>query len=529
MRLPTCENVLRRIPQASPFWIALLYFALPSLLVPLDLHLFGAVNYRPLNPEYLLIGVVCMFVPRPIAFLLLFAEFLAGRLYRIYLIYQLAPVQALGLMRYLPLVPAGRILEAAIMLVLGVGICVILACIRPPEKAKLKTSAVLCSLIAAIVLLDAASGNNPYLRRDTAYGPKLVRCPIASLIVHEMEYRRMEERRVSEEDHPVNSATGVLNTILGGQEAQKQKPNVVLVLVESWGLDRDPRVASALTESYDDPRIAKAYRVVRGSVPFNGLTISGEARELCHSGMGQGIVQASNGETAHCLPALLHARGYQNTAVHGYSGGFYLRNQWYPKLGFDQSVFQPDLEKQGLPQCDGAFVGICDFSIAEWIGRRIRMATPDAPQFVYWVTLNSHIPVPAHPNPSDDGSCQRLDQVRGSQSLCSWFQLIREVHRSVAEQAVELEGRPTVFLLVGDHAPPFAEPEIRAEFSSTEVPFLLITPVSSSPEMDRATGSSPEQLHSVSQVLGVLPDAGRGCSAKLSASTGSRQGCTAAN
>jgi hypothetical protein len=46
----------------------------------------------------------------------------------------------------------------------------------------------------------------------------------------------------------------------------------------------------------------------------------------------------------------------------------------------------------------------------------------------------------------------------------------------VSQLAVEVHDRPTVFVLVGDHAPPFGDPQLRNQFSTTQVPYLMLTP-----------------------------------------------------
>jgi hypothetical protein len=50
------------------------------------------------------------------------------------------------------------------------------------------------------------------------------------------------------------------------------------------------------------------------------------------------------------------------------------------------------------------------------------------------------------------------------------------VHQSVARLAVESLGRPTVFIVVGDHTPPFGDPAIYHRLSYTEVPYLILLP-----------------------------------------------------
>jgi phosphoglycerol transferase MdoB-like AlkP superfamily enzyme len=152
------------------------------------------------------------------------------------------------------------------------------------------------------------------------------------------------------------------------------------------------------------------------------------------------------------------------------------RATWYPNLGFDQSWFEPELAREGLPNCRGAFPGICDASIGNWIGRSLLSREQSKPKFIYWVTLNSHIPVPAHPDLPDDGVCAREPMLVNSAPLCSWFRLVRAVHQSVQQAALQETERPTIFIVVGDHAPPFSNPQRRDAFSSTEVPYVMLVP-----------------------------------------------------
>ena len=60
--------------------------------------------------------------------------------------------------------------------------------------------------------------------------------------------------------------------------------------------------------------------------------------------------------------------------------------------------------------------------------------------------------------------------------MCSWYQLVFNVHRSVTEIALGATARRTVFLIVGDHAPPFSSERLRAQFSDKVVPYVLLTP-----------------------------------------------------
>src|SRR5262249_1679509 len=82
-----------------------------------------------------------------------------------------------------------------------------------------------------------------------------------------------------------------------------------------------------------------------------------------------------------------------------------------------------------------------------------------------------HLPVPVPNSVQDPPSCTAHDPA-----ICSWSQLIFNVHRSVSELAMRSTARPTVFVVVGDHAPPFSAPDLRDQFSDQVVEYVLLQP-----------------------------------------------------
>ena len=134
-----------------------------------------------------------------------------------------------------------------------------------------------------------------------------------------------------------------------------------------------------------------------------------------------------------------------------------------------------ELEHDGAALCDGALPGICDADVAQWIGTRLLATRDQHPMFVHWVTLNSHLPVPSLASKSQSGDCAVIGIDR-EPSLCSWFTRVLLVHNSVAKLALMPGLRPTVFVIVGDHAPPFLRASRRARFSQTNVPYVLLMP-----------------------------------------------------
>jgi phosphoglycerol transferase MdoB-like AlkP superfamily enzyme len=432
-----------------------------------------------INLECLLIGALSVFLPRSVTFILLFLELLADVARAICMTYFISLNDLPSVLPSLPELPLFRILEILAGLALAILICAAVALVRPRTKERFLTAGGLLLLFAILILgaLSAGQGGQyVYLRLDVAYFPyHLVRAPLLSLARYKANLRDIDIASRHPNGDGMLSASSHALAFLDSPSAVKS-PDVVLIVVESWGLPLDTHLAHALTTPYDDQRIGNKYDVSYGTVLFNGATVPGETRELCQSGIGYGIRQASAAQANGCLPTLLHKRGYKSSSIHGYSGRMFQRNRWYRNIGFDQSWFGQDFDEIGLPHCGDSFPGTCDASIAGWIGYALLSVSSDRPRFIYWLTLNSHLPVPAHPNLPDDDVCTTQPALRDSTALCSWFRLVRTVHQSVQQLALTRTIRPTVFVLVGDHAPPFADPSLRRDFSATDVPYVLLTP-----------------------------------------------------
>jgi hypothetical protein len=457
--------------------IPLIYLVLPSLPLALLAHRLALIPPGYINLEYLLIGAISVLLPQRAVFVLLLLESLADFASAISKTYMLSMRDLIESLLSVHSLPTWRILEISAVLALVILVCAAVASFRPRSEDRFRVAGCLLFLIALIASVSLLAGRNPLVRKDMLYTQKrLARAPILSLVRLDFYLRRVDKASHRTDNAWMNSASSRAVDFLSDSRSAED-PDVVLILVESWGLPRDAHLAQALTAAYSDPRVANKFNVSYGSVPFDGSTVPGETRELCHSKMGFNILLASPELLNGCLPAFFHERKYENISVHGYIGSMFQRNTWYPKVGFDRSLFGPDLEKLNLPDCPGAFPGVCDAAIAKWIGSSLLSANTGGPRFIYWVTLNSHLPVPAHPSLSDDGVCSTLPSLQNSAPLCSWFRLVRNVHQSVQQLALTTSARPTVFVLVGDHAPPFADPELGREFSHTEVPYVLLTPV----------------------------------------------------
>ena len=276
---------------------------------------------------------------------------------------------------------------------------------------------------------------------------------------------------------PVPSATAVAMKASGifSGEYHGELPDIVVTMVESWGVAQDSSLQKAMVEPYLEPEMLAKYQVFQGSVPFYGATVAGEARELCGNEIGYYLIRAPASDLKSCLPDRLAPLGYHRIAVHGMSGLMFDRLIWYRTLGFQELWFQEELKKQGLPNCASAFLGTCDADVASWIGRRLEEDT-SRPKLIHWMTLNSHLPVPVPSYLRNAAPCTADIGLQPHTALCSWYQLVENVHRSVAQLATGTLGRPTIFVVVGDHAPPFADPDLRNRFSQSDVPYVVLVP-----------------------------------------------------
>ena len=458
---------------------ALLFLILPNLPLLLSTRSLGTLPHGYVNLEYLFIGAVGVMLPRGVVFALLVMEFVADFVYAICYTYQFSVGDLLLSLRYLGAMPVGRMMQGAALLGMVVLICITLALLRSLPQNRVWTFGALLIFIAILTPIDMLGGQNPFWQKDVAaLSCRVTRSPALTLLVRELRAYCTDVRSRAAVNAPMRSASSRAVSLLQARPNSARSPNVVLIVVESWGLLQDAQLAQAITVPFDDPRIAQRYLVSSGGVPFTGLTVPGEARELCHSTAGFGIIHPNAEQDKRCLPGFFNARGYESFAVHGYVGQMFYRSSWYSTLGFDHTWFEADLKTAGLASCHGAFPGICDSSIAAWIGESLLTGDKVKPRFIYWVTLNSHVPVPAHPDLPDDGVCATSSELRNSAALCSWFQIERAVQQSVQKVALQTTYRPTVFILVGDHAPPFSDAQLRNDFSSTMVPYLMLTPKS---------------------------------------------------
>jgi phosphoglycerol transferase MdoB-like AlkP superfamily enzyme len=136
------------------------------------------------------------------------------------------------------------------------------------------------------------------------------------------------------------------------------------------------------------------------------------------------------------------------------------------------------MDRLGLKDiCGSGFSGICDTTVAEMMHQELlKRSTSGKPKFVYWMTLNSHLPLDSESSKLSRFNCDSEEQTRTSTSVCLHTRMINLVLSTVASIANDPKLPPTEFIITGDHMPPFMDPRIRGYYSDTDVPSIVLKP-----------------------------------------------------
>jgi len=263
-------------------------------------------------------------------------------------------------------------------------------------------------------------------------------------------------------------ASAVQQTGLDQPNAQQR--HLVIVVVEALGVPAMAADRAIFAADWDRQSWQDRYQVSSGVVPFYGSTTRGEMRELCDRWENYDTVGDFASE---CLPARYRAAGYETHAFHAFDGSLFDRQAWYPQIGFDTATFRTDFMQRGLSHCVGVFAGACDRQIPALIGERLKQA--DSPQLIYFLTLNTHLPIVANEELGtarcEMGTAQWAEE---NQQVCRLYQLHHHLADALDKLAMDEQLPPTDFLIVGDHLPPFFTRADRARFDAASVPWILL-------------------------------------------------------
>ena len=249
--------------------------------------------------------------------------------------------------------------------------------------------------------------------------------------------------------------------------------HLVLIMVESLGVPRNnPAMTDKLFALYkNDPAIAQRYNIREGVSPYYNSTTAGEVRELC--GRWGDYYELVDKEDLSCLPALLAQKGYATHAMHSFKAPFFKREVWYPNIGFQSQEFSEDLKAKGAANCAGVFPGACDRDIPKQLAAHLKNA--DKPQFLYWLTLNAHLPVPLDESLEVD-NCQQVSPFLAENfpMICRQYAIFDAVDKALVKEITAQNFPKSDILIVGDHMPPYFDRHHRTQFDPEHVPWLFL-------------------------------------------------------
>ncbi|HEY0044698.1 MAG TPA: sulfatase-like hydrolase/transferase [Allosphingosinicella sp.] len=247
--------------------------------------------------------------------------------------------------------------------------------------------------------------------------------------------------------------------------------HVLMIVVEAMGLPADPMLRSRLVSAFARPELSDRYTMTSGDTLFYGSTTNGEMRELC-ARWGD-YDQVLDKADPSCLPAQLAAKGYHTEAWHSFKGSMFERSKWYPQVGFQETRFGERLIQDGTGNCPGVFAGACDVDVPAFLAKELKAATK--PQFLYWLTVNSHLPVLSDAKLKTD-RCETFDAqlARNFPMTCRLLSLYDQTGRALARELAAADFPATDVLIVGDHIPPFFDRHHREQFEGDRVPWILL-------------------------------------------------------
>jgi hypothetical protein len=249
------------------------------------------------------------------------------------------------------------------------------------------------------------------------------------------------------------------------------KRNVIVVMVESMGLPLAPHDRQLFDRIWNRRAWSARYDVSNGSTPYFGSTTTGEMRELC--GLWADYTEVDF-KKADCLPERFRTAGYETTAVHSYERTMFDRQAWYPRIGFDRRMFKDDLLDRKARPCDGIFPGVCDRDVPRIIGDQLRVHH-DKPQFVYWLTVNSHLPIPRSAQLKTE-TCDlgSIEMTNDFPMLCRGYELHKQLADALTAEIMRPDFPDADILIVGDHMPPYFQRTFRQRFDAGRVPWILL-------------------------------------------------------
>jgi hypothetical protein len=337
------------------------FLILPNLPLLLAARSLNLLTSEYIDLDYIVVALLSLFLPRAATFLLLLLAVLGDFIHAACATYLFSPSEFISAVRFGLMLSTTRtaVIAGASALVLLICVLATLCVSRFAQAhARRRAAAVLLVMLAILPLIQTIANRGHVFGSDET-SVSVIRIPSLRLVHGEWRYRRYDrgERLAGMRAMPSASAIALGHlhdfSSSGSAASTNDLPDFVQIIVESWGLPKDETLGHALLAPFADPQLRERYRVIEGTMPFEGPTTSGESRELCQTHSACNASHGSLEQMQHCLPDRLRSLGYRTLAVHGFNGEFFDRNVWYPQMGFRTSGSKIASMRWGCPNAMG--------------------------------------------------------------------------------------------------------------------------------------------------------------------------------
>lgn len=353
-------------------------------------------------------------------------------------------------------------------------------------RIKLEATAWIFGLGVLLVAADVLNGTNSliHLNRDTSFFPNNIAGSALQLVTRETLHAMRGSPARFTPIQTTASATGryfseslaspetncgleKLFAPLSADNPGVLPDKIVLIIFESLTvLDSDTEL-----KNWREPfkRLENRYTIESGMFSWSGATLRGEVRELCWQSLDG--YQIKSFPTT--LSLILKRLNYRTSAFHGFYKTMYERDRLYPLFGFDHMVFLDEMRKgtNDVPLAGTLFHGAEDSYVATLVRREI---SKPGKQFVYWLTLSSHVPINVPFAKKVASEEKSTTDPHLPPAIWGYTVICHETLDSIARIAADESLTNCDFIIVGDHPLPLSSAQLKSYIVPGQVPYLIL-------------------------------------------------------
>ena len=360
---------------------------------------------------------------------------------------------------------------------LGIVVAIFLATVFLLKRSRVTISTKIgfAFLLAIIVLVDFASNTTEFSSVQSISSNINVATSASvrniSFFINYLKFKNSPVQPIKKVTTPFRVlGENIRNGI--NDKSVKEKPNVVLIIMESFGFNRDASTIKDILSPLQELKDSFVVDIYKSR--FYGGTEAAETRELLGLDgiLFDKIISEAQQNIQRSLPQDFLDIGYKTIGIHGFSGHNFNRIIWWKEIGFQEEVFATDLHRIGYPLVGTFFRGIFDLDALDFLLKMEKdLQIRNESFFIYLLTLNAHLPF----------SMDLLNKYgidKNTNEAYSIPQLMNQVQKKIVIKIVDVikQSPNTIFVFTGDHKPRMSKKD-GALFDKYYVPSIIACPV----------------------------------------------------